>query len=392
MHDQTEAFIPLSVPHIAGNEWQYVKECLDTGWVSSAGSYVNKFEQMMSEYVGMPHAVAVVNGTAALHTALLVAGVQPHDEVIVSDLTFVAPANAVRYAGAIPVFIGPEADYYQIDPVQVEKFLQTECEKTSTGLINQNTGRRVRAMIPVHVLGHPVDINALSELCSAYDLTLISDATEALGSKFLGRSVASYGDIACLSFNGNKIMTTGGGGMLLTHNAEWAEHARYLTTQAKDDPLEYDHGAIGYNYRLTNIQAALGCAQLEQISSFVAKKRQIAHTYATELRHIPGICVMPEADWAESNYWMYTIRVDADVFGMDSRVLLQYLAQHKIQTRPVWRPMHLLKPHQQSPVYGGAVSEIIYREALSLPCSVGLSDLEQTRVVQTIREAHRNQV
>lgn len=386
------AVIPLAVPHIAGSEWDYVRDCLDTGWVSSVGAYVERFEREMAAYVDRTHGVAVASGTAALHTALLVAGIQPGDEVLVSDLTFVAPANAVRYVGAVPVFIGPQADTYQIDPARIRDFLENTCTPSSDGPINRETGRPVRAMIPVHALGHPAEMDPLLELARAHDLTVISDATESLGSLYRGRPAAAFGDIACLSFNGNKIMTTGGGGMLLTDDADMASRARYLTTQAKDDPLEYDHGEVGYNYRLTNVQAAMGCAQLEHMPDFVARKRQIAARYAEALADLPGLRGMPEADWAHSNFWMYTITIDAVTFGMDSRALLRVLQEQRIQTRPVWRPMHRLAPHRDSACYGGEISDRLHRDALSLPCSVGLSDPDQTRVIDVIRQAHQRRV
>ncbi len=248
--------VPLSVPEIRGNEWKYVKECLDTGWVSSVGSYVDRFERAMAGYIGCRRAVATVNGTAALHVALRVAGVEPDDEVLVSDLTFIAPVNAVRYLGAWPVLIDAEPDYWQMDPRQVADFLRRQCGVKQGRWHNKATGRRVRALLPVHILGHPVDMAPLVELAREFDLVVVEDASESLGAKCRQRQVGSLGDIACFSYNGNKLITTGGGGMIVTDNEAWADKAKYLTTQAKDDPLEYVHGEIGYNYRLTNVLAA----------------------------------------------------------------------------------------------------------------------------------------
>jgi perosamine synthetase len=228
-------FIPLCVPHISGNEWEYVKDCLDTGWVSSVGSYVTRFEKMTADYVGTQHAVAAVSGTAALHTALLVAGVKPDDEVIVSNLSFIAPANAIRYCGASPVFVDVDPDYWQMDHRIVAEFLKTKCSVSQGVLVNKETGRRVRAVLPVHILGHPVDIDPILELAREYNLPVIEDATESLGAVYKDRKVGRLGDIACFSFNGNKLITTGGGGMIVTDNDEWAARAKYLTTQAKDD-------------------------------------------------------------------------------------------------------------------------------------------------------------
>lgn len=400
-------FIPLSVPEIRGNEWRYIKECLDTNWVSSAGPFVDRFERDIAGYLGARHAVACSSGTAALHVALLVAGVRPDDEVLVSDLTFIAPANAIRYCGAWSVFIDAEPDYWQMDVKRVEEFLVQGCLFDGKELRNRSTGRRVSAILPVDILGHPVDMDPLMELAQRFKLVVIEDATEALGAKYRTRGrrpearshtaqelrsegdssawrmAGSLGHIGCLSFNGNKIMTTGGGGMIVTDSEEWANKARYLTTQAKDDPVEYVHNEIGFNYRLTNVQAAMGCAQLEQLPSFIERKRAIARRYAEAFEGIPGLRCMRQADWAESIWWMFTILVDPKRFGIDSRELLKRLERNRIQGRPLWQPLHLNRPY-----LGAAgsfpVAEALSREALSLPCSVGLAEADQDRVIQCI--------
>ena len=293
-----EATIPLSEPCIRGAEWAYVKECLDTNWVSSAGTFVDRFERELAAYVGTKYAVATSSGTAALHVALLAAGVQPDDEVLVSTLTFIAPANAVRYVGAWPLFIDAEPHYWQMDAEKALHFLENQCRWQDGGLRNRATGRRVNAILPVHILGHPCDMDPLLDAALKYDLVVIEDATESLGATYRGRTVGHLGDIACFSFNGNKLITTGGGGMVVTNNQVWADRAKYLTTQAKDDPVEYIHGEMGYNYRLTNIQAAMGCAQMEQLSDFIAAKVAIAATYTQTLGDVPGITPMCEAPWA----------------------------------------------------------------------------------------------
>ena len=383
----TTQFIPLAVPEIRGNEWDYVKECLDTGWVSSVGSYVERFEQMVAARAGTRHAVATASGTSALHVSLLVAGVQPEDEVIVSTLTFIAPVNAIRYVGAWPVFIDAEPVYWQMDPARVLEFLETDCHWINNEVRNRHTGRRVSAIMPVHILGHPVDTELIVEIARKYGLRIIEDATEALGSTYRDKSPGSLGDIGCFSFNGNKIITTGGGGMIVTDRADWAQKAKYLTTQAKDDPIEYIHGEIGFNYRLTNVLSAIGCAQMEQLSAYVAKKRGIAERYQHGLAGVPGIESMKSAPWAESTHWMYTVLIDPDTFGMDSRQLLKVLEAQKIQTRPLWQPIHL------SPIYAGnrtapmPVAEDLAKRALSLPCSVGLTADQQERVIAAIIEA-----
>jgi perosamine synthetase len=377
--------IPLSVPEIRGNEWKYIKDCLDTNWVSSVGAYVNCFERSVIDYVGIKHAVAAVNGTAALHIALLVGGIQPEDEVLVSTLTFIAPANAIRYAGAWPVFIDAEPDYWQMDPQKVVDFIENGCTWTNGELRNKTTKRRVKAILPVHILGHPVEMAPILAIARKYDLVVIEDASEGLGAKYKDQMVGAMGDMACFSFNGNKLITTGGGGMLVTDDPEIAQKAKYLTTQAKDDPLEYVHHEIGYNYRLVNILAAMGVAQMEQLDSYITTKHQIADRYASGLGDIPGLQLMPEAPWGDSTRWLYTILLDEAETGLSSREILRKLAEKGIQTRPLWTPIHMSKAHQKSQVVGGATAERLYRQSLSLPCSVGLSSGDQDRVITQLK-------
>lgn len=378
-------FIPLCVPEIRGKEWVFLKECIDTNFVSSVGPFVERFEQMVVESVGAPYGVATVNGTAALHIALLVAGIKSDEEVLVSTLTFIAPVNAIRYVGAWPVFIDAEPEYWQMDPAKVITFLEKGCIWRDGALYNRQTKRRVTAIIPVHILGQAVDMDPILEIARKFDLKVIEDATEGLGAKYRGKSLGSLGDIACFSFNGNKMITTGGGGMIVTTNEVWARKAKYLTTQAKDDPLEYIHGEIGYNYRLTNLQAAFGCAQMEQLDQYVAAKRRIADRYSRALKEIPGLSTMKEAAGVSSSFWLYTVLVDERHFGMDSRSLLDRLDLQKIQTRPLWQPIH------QSPAYAQmgrvelAVAEKLYHQGLSLPCSVGLTEADQDRVIASLQ-------
>lgn len=379
--------VPLCVPELRGNEWAYIKECLDTNFVSSVGPFVDRFECLVAEYLGARHAIATVNGTAALHIALLVAGVEPDDEVLVSALTFIAPANAIRYAGAWPVFIDAEPNYWQMDPQRVVDFLERECRWENGELRNLTTRRRIRAIMPVHILGHPVDIDPIIEVARKFGLLVIEDATESLGAKYRGRLVGRFGDIACLSFNGNKLLTTGGGGMLLTENEVWARRAKYLTTQAKDDPLEFVHREVGFNYRLTNIQAALGVAQLEQVDEFIAIKKRIAATYTAALSRVTGIQPMREAPWASSVWWLYTVLVDESEYGMNSRELLRVLATAGVQARPLWQPMSQSPAHHASVATGCPIAERLNRLALSLPSSVGLTPDQQGRVLAAVGSA-----
>jgi perosamine synthetase len=340
----------------------------------------------VATYVGAQYAVATVTGTAALHIALLVAGVQPDDEVLVSTLTFIAPANAIRYCGAWPVFIDAEPRHWQMDPEKVADFLARECHWVNGVLYNKTTQRRIKAILPVHILGHPVDMDPILALARTYNLTVIEDATESLGAQYKGRMVGHLGDIGCFSFNGNKTITTGSGGMIVTDNAAWAHKARYLTTQAKDDAVEYVHYEVGYNYRLTNLQAAMGCAQIERLDDHIAAKRRIAATYTAALHRLPGLTPLSEALWAYSTFWLYTVLVDEACYGLDSRTLMRRLAEDGIQTRPLWQPLH------RSPAHGGSVhracptAERLQRLALSLPCSVHLA-ANQHQVITAIMSA-----
>ena len=379
--------IPLSVPEIQGNEWKYVKDCLDSGWVSSVGEYVNRFEGMIAQAVAAPHCVATSSGTTALHIALLVSGVQPDDEVLVSTLTFIAPVNAIRYAGAWPVLVDAEPQFWQMDPQKLSDFVRKNCRISNGTLRNCKTGRRVKAILPVHILGHPVDMDAIVSIASEFRLTVIEDASECLGAKYRGRFAGILGDIACFSFNGNKIITTGGGGAIVTSNAEWAAKAKYLTTQAKDDAVEFVHGEIGYNYRLANVQAAIGCAQIELLDQYIAKKRAIASRYEVGLQEANGIRLMPHAPWADSTFWLYTVLVDEKQFGMGSRELMENLNHVGIQSRPLWQPMHQSPAHRQAEATSCETADQLYANAVSLPSSVGLSPSDQEHVIESVLRA-----
>lgn len=379
--------IPLSTPNISGNEWLYIKECLDSGWVSSVGAYVDKFEREFAAYIGAKHAVATTCGTAAIHIALLLAGVEPGDEVLMPTLTFIAPANAVRYVGAFPVFVDADPVYWQIDVSKLRHFIVSNAERTDRGLFNRRSGRRIKALLPVHILGHPVDYDDLAALAAEYALPIIEDATESLGSMYRSKKTGSLGLAGCFSFNGNKIITTGGGGMITTNDDSLATRARYLTTQAKDNPVEFIHGEIGYNYRLTNVQAAMGCAQLEQLPDFIAHKRQIAGRYSEAIKFIPGITPPAEAPWAASNLWLYTVRIDANVYGQSSRDVMRRLSQAGIQARPFWQPMHLSPVHRDCQATPCDVATRLWEECLSLPCSTHLKCEEQDRVIAVLGSA-----
>jgi len=382
----SHAPIPLCTPNLAGNELRYVQECIETGWVSSVGAFVTRFEREFAEAVGAAHAVAMVNGTAALHIALMLAGVQVDEEVIVPSLTFIAPANAVRYCGAWPAFLDVEPTHLQLDPAAVLRFLEQDCIHEGTVVINRRTHRRVRALVAVDLLGHPADTAALGDLCAAYGLAMIEDATESLGALRRGRPVGADARLAAFSFNGNKLITTGGGGMLVTDDAQLAARAKYLTTQAKDDAVEFVHGAVGWNYRLTNLQAAMGVAQLEQLPHFVARKRTICAAYAEAFADLPHLRILGEAEWARSAQWMVTLLLDS-TSRRTRQQLAADLAAAQIETRPLWQPLH------RSPAHVGAWSgpcpnaDAAQAWALSLPCSTHLTDNDLNRVIHAVRRS-----
>lgn len=377
--------VPLSIPHLGGNEAEYLMECVRTNFVSTVGPFVTRFEDSLAAATGRRYAVATSAGTTALHLALIVNGVGPDDEVVVSDVTFIASANAIRYVGAWPVFVDAEPRYWQMDMDKLADFLERGCTARNGELFNRATGRRVRVLLPVDILGHPVDMDRLLGLAERYSLPVIEDATETLGGKYRGRPAGSFGEVSCLSFNGNKLITSGGGGALVTDSEPLAERARYLSTQAKDNALEFVHGAVGYNYRLTNIQAAVGLAQMEQLEHHLARKREIAAAYAEALADIPGMTPMPGAPWAEPVYWLYTALVDEAEYGESSRALMRRLLSLRIDSRPLWQPMHLSPAHRGSFATDCSVAERLSRDAISLPSSVGLDRAQQQRVIDALR-------
>jgi perosamine synthetase len=378
--------IPLSVPVMRGNEARYLEECITTNWVSYVGPFVERFETAFADAVGARHAVAVNSGTAALHLSLLVAGVVRGDLVVIPDLTFIAPANAARYCGADPVFIDVTPDHWVLDVAKVERYLSSECDRTPTGTRDRATGRRVSAVVPVHILGHSADLGPLLGLAERYGLAVVEDATESLGARYKGGAPGTFGTFGCFSFNGNKIITSGGGGMVVTRSDEDAAAVRHLATQAKADRREYVHDAVGFNYRLTNIQAAVGLAQLEQLEAHVARKREIAARYAQGLRGVPGVTPQREAEWARSTFWLYTILV-APPARRTSRELIADLDAAGIEARPLWAPLHEQAPYLGARTFGLEYARTVYERAVSLPSSVDLGIEDQMRVIDTVRRS-----
>jgi perosamine synthetase len=364
--------IALHEPEFAGNEWPYVKECLDTGWVSSAGSYVDRFEEMLANYTGVKRAVAVVNGTAALHVALRLAGVQEGDEVLVPALTFVATANAVAYCGAVPHFIDSEMATLGIDPDKLDAYLDNVAASRDGEVVNQNTGRPLRAVIAMHAFGHPVDLDPLAAVCDRHGLALVEDAAEALGSLYKGEHVGRWGRLSTLSFNGNKTITTGGGGAILTDDDELADQAKHLTTTAKaPHRWAYMHDQLGYNYRLPNINAALGCAQLEQLPSFLERKRRLAQHYADVFEAVDGVSFVQEPSFARSNYWLNALLLDEAVAERRDEVL-ELTNEGGYMTRPVWQLMHRLPMYRSCPRMDLRTAERLEQALINIPSSASL--------------------
>jgi perosamine synthetase len=362
----------LHAPTFAGNEWTYVKECIDTAWVSSAGAYVDRFERMLAEYTGAKHAVAVVNGTAALHVALRLAGVERGDEVLIPSLTFVATANAVTYCGATPHFCDVEAKTLGLDPAKLEAHLRQIAENRDGTVVNRKTGARISAIVPMHTFGHPVDLAGLLAVAGEWKIPVVEDAAESLGSFYRGRHTGTLGRLGVLSFNGNKIITTGGGGAILTDDAALAKRAKHITTTAKlPHAWEFIHDETGYNYRMPNINAALGCAQLEQLPGLLERKRRLAERYTSMLQGVAGIRVQREPQGCRSNYWLNTLVLEQRHRQLRDD-LLRALNQAGLQCRPVWRPMHQLPMYQACQRMHLSVSEDLSARLINVPSSAGL--------------------
>jgi perosamine synthetase len=363
----------LHEPCFAGREWDYVRQCLDSGWVSSVGRFVDAFEARLADVCGAKYAIATVNGTAALHTALRMAGVERDDEVLVPALTFAATANAVTYCGAVPHFVDAEERTLGIDPHKLARYLERVARRSDRGPVNRATGRTLRAVVPVHVFGHPVDMDTLNAVCREFGLTVVEDATESLGSRYRGHPCGSLGRVGVLSFNGNKIVTSGGGGALVTDDADLARRAKHVTSTAKlAHPWAVVHDQVGWNYRLPNLNAALGLAQLEQLDRFLAAKRRLARRYAEAFAKLPDVVFVHEPAGATSNYWLNAILL-ADDSAATRDAVLEATHAKGILTRPAWTLMHRLAPFCDCPRSDLGVAESIERRLVSLPSSVGLA-------------------
>ncbi len=362
----------LHEPSFNGNEWLYLKECLDSTFVSSVGKFVDRFEADLAAFAGAKHAVAVVNGTAALHIALKLAGVKPDDEVLIPALTFVATANAVTYCGAMPHFVDSEARTLGVDAAKLRDYLVSHTEQRAGQCVNRATGRVIRALVPMHTFGHPVDLDGLLALARDFNLALVEDAAESLGSYYHGQHTGTFGLMGTLSFNGNKTITTGGGGAILTNNPELARHAKHLTTTAKQPHAwEYRHDEIGYNYRMPNLNAALGCAQLEQLPTMLAAKRKLFQRYQAVFSPVAGIKLVVEPEQCQSNYWLQALMLDAEQANQRDPILKATNAAG-LMTRPVWILMDELMPFKDCPRMDLAGAQSLSQRLINIPSSSGL--------------------
>ena len=371
--------IYLSPPHMSGLEQQYIQETFDSNWIAPLGPQVDAFEVEFAAAVGAPHALALSSGTAALHLALIHLGVSRGDEVLVSTLTFSASANPVGYLGARPVFIDSEPISWNLDPALVVETIERKARQ----------GRLPKAVIPVHLYGQSADLDPILEVCGRYEIPVIEDAAEALGATYQGRSPGTLGQAGIYSFNGNKIITTSGGGMLVSADGELIAHARKLAQQARDPAPHYQHSEIGYNYRLSNVLAGIGRGQLEVLEQRVQRKREIFTAYRQLLGDLPGIAFMPEAPWGQSTRWLTVITVDPAQFGATRENIRLALERENIESRPLWKPMHLQPVFQGCEVVGGSVAEALFRDGLCLPSGTAMSETDIERVAGVLRTIGR---
>ncbi len=370
----------LSGPNIKGNEWKYVKDCLDSGWVSSVGSYVTRFEELIAEFVQAKFAVATSNGTSAIHISLLLSGVRFNDLVIAPNLTFVAPINAITYLGAEPILIDVSESDWQMDTVLLKRFFEEQTFQRDNSCYHKADNRRIQAILPIHILGNMCNMDEIMLLAELHNVIVIEDSTEALGSLYNHKHSGTFGLCGTFSFNGNKIITTGGGGMIVTNNELIAKRAKHLTTQAKSDSFEYIHDEIGYNYRLVNVLAAIGVGQMENLPAFITRKKEIDTFYKSELQGIGDITFQMQLPKVNSNNWLFTIR------SGKQKELLNKLNESHLQSRPLWVPMNRLPMFNRLKYYTKTdVTDVLYKECLSIPCSTDITLQELELVIKTIK-------
>lgn len=385
----SKKYIPLSVPNLNGNELKYVSDALNKEWVSTSGSYVNDFERKVAEYAKCKGAVSCQNGTSGLHTALLVCGVTKEDEVIVPTLTFIASVNPVRYIGAEPIFMDCDSSL-NMDVYKLKKFCEQECIFIDSKLINITTKKHVKALIIVHVFGNMADMEEITEVAKRYNLKVIEDAAEAMGTyytegKFKNKHAGTIGDIGVYSFNGNKIITTGGGGMIISDNEKLLVRAKHLTTQAKLDEVYYTHDEVGYNYRMTNFQAALGLAQLEQLEDFIKIKKDNYEYYKSEIDKIPELDLIRFNENIRPNYWFYALYLGQD-YELNRDQIIKYLSKYKIQVRPIWGLISEQKPYKDSQTYNIDKAKHFLDRIINIPCSSSLSKEDAEYVIECLKK------
>lgn len=365
----------LHEPSFTGNEWLYLKECLDSTFVSSVGKFVDRFEEDLAAYTGAKHAVAVVNGTAALHIALKLADVAAGDEVFVPVLTFVATANAITYCNATPHFVDSESSTLGVDALKLRDYLQNQTEQRAGLCINRHTGKVIRAIVPMHTFGHPVDLEALLKVAHDYNITVVEDAAESLGSYYKGQHTGTFGLVGTLSFNGNKTITTGGGGAILTNDATLARRAKHLTTTAKlPHAWEYMHDEIGYNYRMPNLNAALGCAQLEQLPAMLKAKRDLFLQYQAAFSAVAGLTLVQEPANCQSNYWLQTLMLN-DQQKMHRDAILKATNDASLMSRPVWRLMDELPAFKDCPRMDLSAARSMAERLINIPSGANIGHL-----------------
>ena len=382
--------INLSVPNLSMDILENLKECLESGWVSTGGRFIPEFETKVKNYMKTKFAAGVQSGTAGLHMSLQVLGVQRDEEVFVPTLTFIAAVNPTTYLGASPIFIDCN-DSLCMDPIKLEKFCSEECDFKEGVLVNKKTNKKIRALVIVHVFGNMADMEKIMDIAKKYNLRVLEDATEALGTyytegRYKGKYAGTIGDIGVLSFNANKIITTGGGGMVVGDNEELVEKVRFLSSQAKKDTLYFIHDEIGYNYRMLNLQAALGTSQIDQLESFIETKIKNYEIYKEELEKIEGLEILPFVEGIRANHWFYSLKIDKKKYGIGRDELLQKLVDAGIQTRPIWGLIHQQKPYSTCQSYEIEKALYYYDRILNLPCSSNLTEKEVYQVIEKIKE------
>lgn len=382
--------INLSVPNLSMDILDNLKECLESGWVSTGGRFIPEFETKVKNYMKTKFAAGVQSGTAGLHMSLQVLGVQRDEEVFVPTLTFIAAVNPTTYLGASPIFIDCD-DSLCMDPIKLEKFCSEECDFKEGVLVNKKTNKKIRALVIVHVFGNMADMEKIMDIAKKYNLRVLEDATEALGTyytegRYKGKYAGTIGDIGVLSFNANKIITTGGGGMVVGDNEELVEKVRFLSSQAKKDTLYFIHDEIGYNYRMLNLQAALGTSQIDQLESFIETKIKNYKIYKEELEKIEGLEILPFVEGIRANHWFYSLKIDKEKYGIGRDELLQKLVDAGIQTRPIWGLIHQQKPYADCQSYEIEKALYYYDRILNLPCSSNLTEEEVYQVIEKIKE------